>query len=64
MASAKEDTKDSSAQWKNDKAKKAQTFAAAASSNQKDDSSSDEEEYDKEKRILKIFTKRQEIAEE
>jgi hypothetical protein len=31
MASAKKDTKDRSAQWENDKAEKAQTFAAAAS---------------------------------
>jgi hypothetical protein len=44
MASAKKDTKDRSAQWKKDKAEKAQTFAAAASSTQKEDTSSDDEE--------------------
>jgi hypothetical protein len=44
MASAKKYTKDRSAQWKKDKAEKAQTFAAAASSTQKEDSSSDDEE--------------------
>jgi hypothetical protein len=31
MASTKKDTKDRSAQWENDKAEKAQSFAAAAS---------------------------------
>jgi hypothetical protein len=44
MSSAKKDTKDRSAQWKKDKAEKAQTFAAAASSTQKENSSSDDEE--------------------
>jgi hypothetical protein len=41
MASAKKYTKDRSAQWKNYKAEKAQTFAAAASPSKKDDRSSD-----------------------
>jgi hypothetical protein len=48
MASDKKDTKDRSAQWKKDKAEKAQAFAAAASSSKQEDSSSDEED-DKDK---------------
>jgi hypothetical protein len=39
MASAKKDTNERSAQWKKDKAEKAQAFAAAASTSKQEDSS-------------------------
>jgi hypothetical protein len=52
MASAKKDTKDSSAQWKKDKAEKAQAFAAATASSKQDDSSSDEDDDDKDKKAF------------
>jgi hypothetical protein len=55
MASAKKDTKDRSAQWKKDKAEKAQTFVAAASSTQKEDSSSFEEDDKEKKYFMKSF---------
>jgi hypothetical protein len=56
MASAKKDTKDRSAQWKKDKAEKAQDFAAAAASSKQDNSSSDEDEDDKDKNaFMKSF---------
>jgi hypothetical protein len=47
MTSAKKDTKYRSAQWKKDKAEKAQAFAAAASTSKQEDSSSEEDEDDK-----------------
>jgi hypothetical protein len=53
-ASAKKDTKDRSAQWKKDKAEKAQAFASAASTSKQEDSSSDEE-GDKEKQAFLNF---------
>jgi hypothetical protein len=54
--SAKKDTKDRSAQWKKDKAEKAQAVAAAAASSKQDDSSSEEDEDDKDKKaFMKSF---------
>jgi hypothetical protein len=44
MASAKKNNKEKNAQWKKEKAEKAQTFAATASSTQKEDSPSEDEE--------------------
>jgi hypothetical protein len=56
MASAKKDTKDRSAQWKNDKAEKAQAFAAAASTSKQEDNSCEEDEDDKDKKaFMKSF---------
>jgi hypothetical protein len=56
MASAKNDTKDRSAQWKKYKAEKSQAFAAYDSTSKQEDSSSDEDEDDKDKKaFMKIF---------
>jgi predicted aspartyl protease len=56
MASDKKNTNDRSAQWKNDKAEKAQSFAAAASASKQEDSSSEEDEDEKDKKaFMKSF---------
>jgi hypothetical protein len=55
MASDKKDTKDRSAQWKKDKAKKAQAFAADASYPKHEDSSSEEEDDKDKKAFMKSF---------
>jgi hypothetical protein len=53
MASAKKDTKDRSAQWKKEKAEKAQAFAAAVSISKQEDSSSEKDKDDKDKKAFK-----------
>jgi hypothetical protein len=55
MASAKKYNKERSAQWKKDKAEKAQAFSAAASSSKHEDSSSDEEDDKDKKTFMKSF---------
>jgi ribosome-binding protein aMBF1 (putative translation factor) len=50
MASAKNYTKDRSAQWEKDKAEKSQSFAATASASKREDSSSEEDDDYKDKK--------------
>jgi hypothetical protein len=56
MASSKKYTKDRNAQWKKDKAEKAQAFAASASTSKQEYNYSEEDEDDKDKKaFMKSF---------